>query len=75
VVVVAAFLADLASVDEQLEAERWVGEPPGGGLAVAIHASRPDHPSPCRAANCSRTNTSRRRAIRRCTNSNGGLSK
>jgi hypothetical protein len=59
------FPADLASVDELLR----------GGLAVASRATRPDHPSPSRAANYSHTGTSPRAAIRRCTNSNAGLAK
>ena len=77
---VAAFPADLAPVDLALvgelpAAELSVGVPPGADVAVATHATRPDHPSPCRAANCSHTSTSRRPAIRRCTNSNDGLSR
>ena len=59
------FPADVASTDELLS----------GGLAVATHATRPARPSPCRAANESRTGTSRGPAIRRCTNSNAGLSR
>lgn len=75
---VAGFPADLApvdlvSVDEQRVGELSAGVPPGADVAVATHASRLDHPSPCRAANCSHTSTSRRPAIRHCTNSNGGL--
>ena len=57
------FPADLASADGLL----------GGGLAVATRSTRPDHPSPSRAAAESHTGTSRRPAIRCCTNSNAGL--
>jgi len=57
------FPADLASADELL------------GLAVATRSTRPDHPSPSRAAYYSHTSTSQRAAIRRCTNRNGGLPK
>jgi hypothetical protein len=57
------FPADVASADEVL----------AGGLAGAIRATRPDHPSPDRAANYSRTSTSQHAAIRRCTSSNAGL--
>jgi hypothetical protein len=60
---VVGFPADLASADELQ----------GGGLAVATRATRPDHPSPSRAANESHTDTSRGRAIRWRTNSNAGL--
>jgi len=59
------FPADVASADELL----------GGGLAVATRATRLDHPSRGRASCYSHTSTSRRPAIRRCTNSNAGLSK
>jgi hypothetical protein len=54
--------ADLASADDLQ-----------GDLAVAIRATRPDHPTRSRAANESHTGTSRGRAIRRCTNNNAGL--
>jgi hypothetical protein len=49
--------------------ERSAGR--GGGPGVAIRASLPDHPSPGRASNESRTGTSRGRAIRGSTNSSG----
>ena len=44
-------------------------------LAVANRSTRPDHPSPSRAANESHTGTSRGPAIRCCTNSNADLPK
>ena len=49
VVVDVGIPADLASTDE------WADEHLGGGLvdgrlAVSTRATRPDHPSPCRAA-------------------------
>ena len=55
--------ADLASADDLQ----------GVDLAVAIRATRPDHPSRSRVANESRIGTSRGRAIRRCTNNNASL--
>ena len=63
------FLADLASADEL---------PAGPAsanlfLAVANRSTRPDHPSPSRAANESHTGTSRGPAIRDCTNNNADL--
>ena len=58
------FPADLASADElpvgPVSANVF--------LAVATRSTRPDHPSPSRAANESHTGTSRGPAIRRCTN-------
>ncbi|WP_027523502.1 hypothetical protein [Bradyrhizobium sp. Ec3.3] len=43
--------ADLASVGALPAGELSVGVPPGADVAVATHASLPDRPSPCRAAN------------------------
>ena len=60
----AGFPADLVSAADL----------PGVGLAVATRATRPDRPSPCHVSNQNHTGTSRRLAIRDCTNSNAGPS-
>ena len=67
------FRADLTSADELPGGPASTNVFAGVGLAVATRSTRPDHPSPSRAANESHTGTSRGRAIRGCTNSNADL--